>query len=108
MSRPRFGFASWIPAVTPAPGGTERTLLKGASLGIGAGALAAVCGEAEVAASETPALKTALLARLESVLALTRADIAAYRHEQALEIPEMIGWAQPSSRSARSAGPSSR
>jgi len=59
--------------------------LKGASLGIGAGALAAVCGEAEVAASETPALKTALLARLESVLALTRADIAAYRHEQALK-----------------------
>jgi len=59
--------------------------LKGASAGIGAAALAAVCGEAEAAFSESPAYKTAVLARLESALALARADIAAYRHEQALK-----------------------
>ncbi len=58
--------------------------LKGASAGVGAHALAAVCGEAEMAAGEAPALKAALLDRVQSALDLVRADIAAYRHEQAL------------------------
>jgi HPt (histidine-containing phosphotransfer) domain-containing protein len=59
--------------------------LKGASAGIGARVLAAICGEAETAADEDPALKAALLHRLESALDLVRVDIAAYRHEQALK-----------------------
>jgi HPt (histidine-containing phosphotransfer) domain-containing protein len=58
--------------------------LKGSAAGIGAHALATVCGEAEAAAAEPPALKAAVLARLRSALDQARADIAAYRHEQAL------------------------
>ena len=58
--------------------------LKGAAAGIGARALATICGEAETAADANPALKAALLYRLQSALDLARADIAAYRHEQAL------------------------
>ncbi len=59
--------------------------LKGASAGIGAGALATICGEAEAAAGAAPALKTALLHRLQTALDFVRTDIAAYRHEQALK-----------------------
>ncbi len=59
--------------------------LRGASAGVGAHALAAVCAEAEAAAGESAALKAALLNRVESALDLARADIAAYRHEQALK-----------------------
>jgi HPt (histidine-containing phosphotransfer) domain-containing protein len=59
--------------------------LKGASAGIGAGALSTVCGEAEAAAAETAPLKAALLDRLDNALNQVRADIAAYRHEQALK-----------------------
>jgi HPt (histidine-containing phosphotransfer) domain-containing protein len=59
--------------------------LKGASAGIGARALASICGEAETAAGADPALKSALLHRLQNALDLAHADIAAYRHEQALK-----------------------
>ncbi len=58
--------------------------LKGASAGVGAHALAAVCGEAEAASRESPALKAAILNRVQGALDLARADIAAYRHEQVL------------------------
>ena len=58
--------------------------LKGSALGIGAHALARVCGEAEAAAGEDPAYREALLGRLHYALDLAMADIAAYRHEQAL------------------------
>ncbi len=58
--------------------------LKGSALGIGANDLARVCGEAEAAAHDSPALRGALLGRLQHALDLTLADIAAYRHEQAL------------------------
>ncbi len=59
--------------------------LKGASAGIGAVALAVVCGEAEAGWEAIPALKAALLDRLRGALDLACADIAAYRHEQALK-----------------------
>jgi hypothetical protein len=59
--------------------------LKGASAGVGAAGLAAVCGEAEAAAQDSPAFKAALLARVQTALDLVRSDIAAYRHEQALK-----------------------
>jgi chemotaxis protein histidine kinase CheA len=59
--------------------------LKGSALGIGAHALAEVCAEAEAIAAESPALKAALLDRLQHTLALAMADIAAYRHAQALK-----------------------
>jgi HPt (histidine-containing phosphotransfer) domain-containing protein len=58
--------------------------LKGASGGVGARTLAAVCSDAEKAAGESAAFKSAILDRLKSELDLVRADIAAYRHEQAL------------------------
>jgi HPt (histidine-containing phosphotransfer) domain-containing protein len=58
--------------------------LKGASAGIGAAALSTVCGEAEQAADEPTALKAAVLARVITALDHARADIAAYRHEAAL------------------------
>jgi HPt (histidine-containing phosphotransfer) domain-containing protein len=58
--------------------------LKGAAAGIGAGPLSAVCGEAETAAQEGAALKAAVFDRVTAALDLVRADIAAYRHEQAL------------------------
>jgi HPt (histidine-containing phosphotransfer) domain-containing protein len=59
--------------------------LKGAAGGIGARALAVVCGEAEEGAASSAALKASLLDRLRSALDLARSDIAAYRHEQALK-----------------------
>jgi HPt (histidine-containing phosphotransfer) domain-containing protein len=58
--------------------------LKGASAGVGAHALAVICGEAEAAWDSPPALKAAVLQRLSGALEFVRADIAAYRHEQAL------------------------
>ncbi len=59
--------------------------LKGSALGIGAGDAARVCGEAEAAWRETPALKAAIRDRLDHALRLALADIAAWRHEQALQ-----------------------
>jgi HPt (histidine-containing phosphotransfer) domain-containing protein len=58
--------------------------LKGSALGIGAKDFARVCAEAEAAANESPALRAALLHRLQHALDLALADIAAYRHEQIL------------------------
>ena len=59
--------------------------LKGASAGIGASTLAAVCAEAEAAWESAPGPKAALLERVLSALNLARTDIAAYRHERALQ-----------------------
>lgn len=58
--------------------------MKGASAGIGARALASVCGEAEAAFDVAAPVKTALLQRLQHLLALVEADISAWRHEEAL------------------------
>lgn len=59
--------------------------LKGSALGIGARSLAKVCEEAEAAWDKAPAYREAILARLQHALDLAMADIAAYRHEQALK-----------------------
>lgn len=58
--------------------------MKGAALGIGAKALAQACGEAEVQAEGSPALRAALLDPLQSALDAVLSDIAAWRHELAL------------------------
>ncbi len=59
--------------------------LKGSALGIGAGEVARVCGEAEVAWREPSALKAAMKNRLDHAITLALADIAAWRHELALK-----------------------
>jgi hypothetical protein len=59
--------------------------LKGSALGIGAGEVARVCGEAEAAWREPPALKAAIKHRLDHAIMLARSDIAAWRHELALK-----------------------
>ena len=58
--------------------------LKGSALGVGAGEVARVCGEAEAAWREPPALKAAIKHRLDYAISLALADIAAWRHELAL------------------------
>lgn len=58
--------------------------LKGSALGIGAKALAEVCGEAEAGWEATAAIKGAIKHRLDHALDLVLADIAAWRHEMAL------------------------
>ena len=59
--------------------------LKGSALGIGARAAAAVCGEAEAAWEAEPGVRAALKDRLCYALDLAAADIAAWRHEMALQ-----------------------
>ncbi len=59
--------------------------LKGSALGIGAGEVARVCGEAEAAWREPPALKAAIKDRLDHAVTLARADVAAWRHALALK-----------------------
>jgi HPt (histidine-containing phosphotransfer) domain-containing protein len=55
--------------------------LKGSALGIGAGELGQVCGEAEASWREPAAMRGAIRFRLDSALDRVRADIAAWRHE---------------------------
>lgn len=52
--------------------------IRGAAAGIGAGALAEACGEAETA---DPAVASAGLERVRTALDTSLADVAAYRHE---------------------------
>lgn len=59
--------------------------LKGSALGVGARHAAAVCAEAEAAWSEPAAVRSALKNRLAYALDLAAADIAAWRHEMALQ-----------------------
>ena len=53
--------------------------LKGSALGIGAGALAEACGQAELAKEAPVAEKIAARARIANCLGDVLADIAAYR-----------------------------
>ena len=53
--------------------------LKGSALGIGAGALAAACGEAEAAKDAPVSEKIAARARIADRLGAVLTDIAAYR-----------------------------
>jgi len=55
--------------------------LKGSALGIGAGELGRVCGEAEAAWREPAAMRGVIRERLDHALDQVRADIAAWRHE---------------------------
>jgi HPt (histidine-containing phosphotransfer) domain-containing protein len=52
--------------------------LKGSALGIGAGALAAACGEAELAKEASPAVKQAARARIADCLGAALGEIALY------------------------------
>jgi len=58
--------------------------LKGSALGVGAHVVASVCGEAEAAWKEPPAVKASIKHRLDHAISLALADIAAWRHELAL------------------------
>jgi HPt (histidine-containing phosphotransfer) domain-containing protein len=59
--------------------------LKGASLGVGAFALAQVCAEAEQGADLGAGQRSVLLNRIQDALDAALADIAAYAHERALK-----------------------
>lgn len=59
--------------------------LKGSALGIGAFALAGLCGEAEAAFATDAGGKAVLLDRVRTALDAALADIAAYVHERALQ-----------------------
>ena len=59
--------------------------LKGSALGIGARTVAAVCADAEGGWQKPAAVRAALKDRLSYALDLAAADIAAWRHEMALQ-----------------------
>jgi len=59
--------------------------LKGAALGIGAEALARVCGVAEQQSGTTGAARAVLLDPIHAELNAVLADIAAWRHQVALD-----------------------
>ncbi len=81
--------ALWTRLMTPdAPADSWRDAahtLKGASLGIGAHAMAQACSEAELKADTGPAARAMLLDPVLTALNAVLADIAAWRHEQALQ-----------------------
>ena len=59
--------------------------LKGASLGIGAHRLGKACSEAEQNAAATAPARAALVDTIRAELDAVLGDIAAWRHEQALQ-----------------------
>ncbi len=81
--------AIWIRLLDPA--GPETVwrdgahTLKGASLGVGAFALAQACGEAEAGAALDAGRRAVLLSRVRDALDAAFSDIAAYAHERALK-----------------------
>ena len=81
--------ALWMRLLDPgAPGGAWRDAahtLKGAALGIGAGALAEACAAAELAQDASPRDKQAQLNRIRDAADRALSDIAAYAHERALQ-----------------------
>jgi HPt (histidine-containing phosphotransfer) domain-containing protein len=70
----------WTPMLTPTSEGWRDAAhsVKGAAAGIGAGALARVCGEAEVS---TDSLAGPVLERVRDALDAALGDVAAYQHE---------------------------
>jgi HPt (histidine-containing phosphotransfer) domain-containing protein len=78
----------WLPLLDPAAdGGAWRDAahsLKGSALGIGAFALAERCGAAESEPEADLGRRTVLLDHVRTALDAALADIAAWRHEQAL------------------------
>jgi len=81
--------AIWIRLLDPSGAATVwrdgAHTLKGASLGVGAFALADVCAEAEQGADQEAGQRTVLLGRVRDALDAALADIAAYAHERALK-----------------------
>ena len=79
----------WLPLLSPdAPADGWRDAshsLKGSALGIGAFALAEACNTAEIGADTSHDAKVAQLDRIRDAVDAALADIAAWRHEQALQ-----------------------
>ena len=79
----------WIQMLEPqAPAGAWKDAahsLKGSSLGVGAFALAAACEAAERGSEGDPAAKGRLLDAIKDAMDAALADVAAYRHEKALQ-----------------------
>jgi HPt (histidine-containing phosphotransfer) domain-containing protein len=79
----------WMRLLTPeAPADSWRDAahtLKGGALGIGADALARACSEAEQNALTATATRAALLDPIHAELNAVLADIAAWRHQVALD-----------------------
>jgi len=79
----------WVRLLDPAgPSAVWRDgahTLKGASLGVGAFALAEVCAEAEQGADLEAGRRAVILSRLRDALDAALSDIAAYAHERALK-----------------------
>ena len=79
----------WMPMLDPAAqaeGWRDAAhALKGSALGVGAFAFAEACSAAEAGADRDAATRTAHLERIRTALDAALHDIAAYRHEQALQ-----------------------
>lgn len=79
----------WLPLLSPdAPEGSWKDAahsLKGSALGIGAFALAEACDAAEIGQAASAQDRTAQLDRIRDAVDGALADIAAWRHEQALQ-----------------------
>lgn len=79
----------WLPLLDPtgdAPGWRDAAhTLKGSALGVGAFALAKACGEAEEDGVGGLAQRSLQLDRIRTALDAALLDIAAYRHESALQ-----------------------
>jgi HPt (histidine-containing phosphotransfer) domain-containing protein len=74
----------WTPMLDPGAEGWRDAAhtVKGAAAGIGADALARVCGEAEVTPDH---LAGPVLDRVKSAMQAALADVAAYQHEMMLQ-----------------------
>ncbi|WP_174301613.1 Hpt domain-containing protein [Caulobacter sp. S45] len=78
----------WMPLLDPARAEGWRDAahaLKGSALGVGAFAFADACSAAEAGAQAGAATRAAQLERIRTALDAALHDIAAYRHEQALQ-----------------------
>ncbi len=79
----------WLPLLDPsgpAQGWRDAAhTLKGSALGVGAFALARTCDEAEAETSHDVGLRSLQLDRIRTALNAALHDVAAYRHERALQ-----------------------
>ena len=76
----------WLPLLDPSSAGWRDAAhtLKGSALGIGAFALAGACDAAETAAADF-GVRSLQLERIRTAVDAALLDIAAYRHETALQ-----------------------
>jgi HPt (histidine-containing phosphotransfer) domain-containing protein len=79
----------WLQLLEPtAPAGAWKDAahsLKGSALGVGAFRLAEACEAAETGSDAEPAQKARQLDRIRDEMDAALADVAAYRHEKALQ-----------------------